>query len=263
MQLFARAENQLTPASSAEKGKDYTCPECGSIVRLRKGSYRIAHFFHRTKATCHQSQKGVIHLHLQYLLKNLLIEEEALLEYPFPHIGRIADVFCAKTQKVFEIQYSPMSLEEAQSRCHDYESQGITLIWILHEDTFNQYRVGRTEQFLRTKTCYYTNMDKHGRGEVYDQFEKLEEGRRGQRSVKKKVDLTQWFSLPPLPAEAPAWLEKRLLGGSCYHKGDLIDLALHHQIPGGWQVQEKKRITNPLPLLKNIYLAYLHKLLEK
>jgi len=262
MQLYALEKNELTPASEAEKRKDYTCPECGSIVRLRKGNRRIAHFFHRNLSSCHQSQKGVIHLHLQYLIKNWLAAEGACIEHPFPKIQRIADVFCPKTKKVFEIQYSPMSLEEAMSRCEDYESLGVTLIWILHDDTFNQYRVGQTERYLRTKTCYYTNMDKQGKGEIYDQFELIKERRRIKRSFRKRVNLKLALPLPSTFPKPPHWLEKRLKTWSCYHKGDLIDLALQNKIPEGWRVKESRKLKNPLPILRNIYLAYLYKLLE-
>ncbi|HSX04282.1 MAG TPA: competence protein CoiA family protein [Rhabdochlamydiaceae bacterium] len=246
MQLYALSQKSLILASQAEKGKDYLCPECSSILRIRGGKERQLHFFHlKANDSCKQHQKGLIHLKLQLHLQTLLSEENPQLEFHFPEISRIADVACLKSKRIFEIQYSPISLEEAQNRTKDYESLGFRLIWILHDHQFNKRKVSAAEAFLRTKTCYFTDFDKEGRGSAYDQFEILRGNRRVFRSPPFKVDLKNLLQHP---------LEK----GQFYCKGALPDRLFRNGM------QQVKRINKPslLQKLQRSYSSLLHLLLR-
>lgn len=252
MQIFARDQNRLLPPSEAEKGIDYACPECGSTVRLRSGKLRAAHFFHiKRSPSCRLASKGLAHLLLQEHLVSLM--EGAEMEKPFPEIGRIADVCWGKT--VYEIQVSPMSLEEAKSRTRDYESLGYQIVWILHEKTYNQTRLRPAEKFFRSKTCYFTNFDASGRGFIYDQLEEFHGRRRTSRSYRAPVDLCKAATLPkfkwpePLHLRSHSWL--------LTHKGDFFDKALQ-----GDRLPQKKR-PPVLFRIKEGYLALLHMLLVK
>jgi len=254
MQLYALEREQLINANGAEKGKEYTCPECNLPVRVRKGTERRAHYFHpKAPLSCRLSQKGIIHLQLQLQLKSLLTSEEAVMEKIFPSINRIADIACLRTKKVLEVQYSPMSLEEAKARCRDYESLGYEVIWILHDHTYNQRRVNATERFLRTKTCYYTNMDEEGIGEIYDQFEQIRSGQRYARGSPQTVDLTQGW--PAQSSFRPTW--------SLSHVGDLIDLHQRGELPEHWETSPPPEERTPRLSLKNVYLTLLDQLLDR
>lgn len=249
MQVYAFDENRPLLAAKAEKGKNYYCPECQGIVRLRRGNERQPHFFHlKLKSSCRLSQKGAIHLQLQYFVKNLF--ESAEMEKQFPQIGRIADVADCENKIIFEIQYSPMSLEEAKERCQDYESLGYQVVWILHDRTYNQKKITATERFLRTKTCYFSNMDGEGKGLIYDQLEDIR-GKRRRRSVEQLgVDLKQLLPLPQ--SQWPKELQQRAQTWPLYCAGDLIDLSLKNKFVF------RKHSTKPLLLLKEMYLTFLH-----
>lgn len=231
MQLFAHEHLRLSLdqkqpilAHEAEKGKDYLCPECAGILRVRGGRARQIHFFHlKTSPLCRQHQKGIIHINLQMHLKDLLAEEGAELEYHFPSIGRIADVACLKSKRVFEIQYSPISINEAESRSKDYESLGFQIIWILHDHRFNKRALSAAEEFLRQGTCYFTNMDQETRGLIYDQFEILQKGRRVFRGSPLRIDLKCPKKRNNDSLELPLIIQKRLEKQSIFHQGDLVD----------------------------------------
>lgn len=188
--LIGSDEGNRVFAGEAEKGRDYTCPECGGFLRLRKGRLRTPHFYHtRGSSTCSLSGKSATHLALQEHLLRLLANEGAVLEHPFPEIGRIADVACLTTKKIFEIQCSPLSLEEAERRTGAYEAIGYTVIWILHEKSFNRHRLSPAERFLRGRGAYFSDFTQKGEGAIYDQIEELVGKRRVRASHRRGVDL--------------------------------------------------------------------------
>ncbi len=247
MQIFALDENRPIQALGAMKGKNYICPECGELVRLKAGKRRVTHFFHpKRNPKCLLAQKGLIHLRLQRFIQYLFDDEGAEIEKAFPSIGRIADVACIKSKRIYEIQYSPMTLEEAKARCNDYESIGFQVIWILHDATYNRRKMRPVEQFLLSKNCYYANMDTEGNGMIYDQLSLY---------GKRPINLRKCHCLPdhgwpnPLFTRGQNW--------SYYHEGDFFDLALRGQFPK----QSTKR--PPLVSLRQSYLKLLYMLLKR
>lgn len=127
MQLYAfDVNNRLVFSSHAHKQKNYICPECKGIVRLRGGLQRQNHFFHQEAVrTCRQSGKSVQHLAVQYFFLDRLPEGECALEHSFPEIGRIGDVVWFQEKIVFEIQCSFITAAEVQARNSDYASLDI------------------------------------------------------------------------------------------------------------------------------------------
>lgn len=249
MQVYAFDETTPLLAAQAYKGKNYYCPQCQGVVRLRKGDQRQPHFFHlKLTSSCRLAQKGLPHLQLQFFIKNLFTFAE--MEVQFPSIGRIADVADMESKIIFEIQYSPMSLEEARGRCADYESLGFRIVWILHDDTFNQKTLSPAEKFLRTRTCYFSNMDGSGKGILYDQHEEIRGRWRRVKSSPLPIDLN---ALQPVEKIAL----KHRIGWTLYCPGDLIDLSLQGKFA------LPKRSLKPLQWLKDAYLAWLYILLAK
>lgn len=184
MQLYALEGNTPILAIHASRHQSYWCPECGGAVRLRGGKLRQFHFFHlRSQPFCRQHQKSLAHLQIQLHLKSLI--PEAFLEKPFPSIGRIADVAWEERKIIFEVQYSPISLEEVQKRNADYGQCGYFVVWLLHDKQFNQRRLSPAEAYLRQGPCYFVNGYK-----VYDQFEVVRNSKRIYRGPSFPVDIT-------------------------------------------------------------------------
>lgn len=185
MQLHALEEKSLIFAAEAQKSADYRCPECLNIVRLRGGPYRQAHFYHlRNHPSCRQHSKSLAHLGLQIHVKSLI--PEAILERRFEEIGRIADVAWEEKKLIFEIQCSPISLEEVQGRNRDYASIGYSVVWILHAGRYNRHLITPAEFFLRQGICFFAEKTK-----IYDQYEVLRGFRRVHRGPQIGVDITE------------------------------------------------------------------------
>jgi competence protein CoiA len=178
MQIYAWDKNKrLIHSGSAHKHIDYQCVECLEPIRLRKGIHRYPHFFHTTKnRTCRLNGKSMKHLQVQYYLQNLLPIGECFIEYRVPEIKRIADVLWRTKKIVFEIQCSPIDAAEIEQRNKDYARLGWYVIWILHDECFNQNKVSGAELFLQKGHYYYTDMDAEGIGTVYDQQEIFQKG---------------------------------------------------------------------------------------
>lgn len=255
MQIYAKDKMGSISARLAEKQKNYSCPECGQKVRLRGGVERQAHFFHiESKKKCRLAQKGLIHLHVQKFLVHLLEGEEAVMEKFFPEKKRVADVACMKTKKVFEVQYSPISFEEVRQRCADYEDLGFQVIWILHIHQFNKKKMTQAELFLRSKNCYFSNMDAKGSGIIFDQREKLHGSRRKYWGNRTSVNLQKSYSISgdlTLPDFKKNW--------TLCHEGDVI----YHFLKGGDEtIFNPSRQRKPL-MLKEKYMEWLYMLLER
>lgn len=155
-----------------------------------------------------QQKKSLAHLQIQLHLKSLL--PGSVLEKPFPTTGRIADVYWEEKKLVFEVQCSPLSLQEAEQRCRDYLTEQVIPVWILYTQKFNGTYLSAAERFLRTGLCYFSDGAR-----IYDQFEVVAEKRR-------------LFHGPPLPVDLSCPLRK---GSSLYFKGDFKDLLATHPSP--------------------------------
>lgn len=197
MQFHALDDNLFILASSAQKQKKYRCPECLSIVKVRGGPHRQLHFYHlATSKNCRQNKKSLTHLHIQLLLQ-FLLKEQVFLEYRFPQIGRIADVYWQQQKIVFEVQCSPISLEEAKERCEDYKKLGLHPIFILHDHRFNRRYCSAAEIFLRKEGCLFTN----GKDLFYDQVEVCKGAKRIYRGPRLTVHPDKPLFIPVLHFE--------------------------------------------------------------
>ena len=130
MQLYALDKSSLVLASHAVRDRSYLCPECHGFVRIRGGGRRQIHFYHaRRPASCRQHGKSLAHLQIQLHLKSLI--PGLTLEKRFE--SRIADAHWADEKIAFEVQCSPISIQEAKTRCEDYLKLGLIPVWILHD----------------------------------------------------------------------------------------------------------------------------------
>ncbi len=230
MQLYALDQGKPLLASDAEKGKNYQCPECSASVRVRGGPSRQIHFYHPVlPKKCRQHEKSQEHIRLQWKLLELFGASEAQIECPFPSIGRIADVVWHPKKMIFEIQCSPIPLEEVQCRILDYNLAGYEVVWILHDKQFNRKSLSAAEHFLRNTPCYFTNIDKTGLGIVYDQFEVIKNYKRMFKGPPLAVSLDKFSKLPLISlkeAALPQTVQSRFNNWKCYREGDLLQRLL-------------------------------------
>ncbi len=142
---------------------------------------------------CSQVGKSIAHQAIQFHLKKHIPPLE--LEKTFQK--RRADAVWEEKKIIFEIQLSPLLLQEALSRIQDYSCLGYQVVWILHDRLFNGVKVLPVEKFLR-KSCptYFTN------GETfYDQMEVINGKRRLYRGDPLPID----FALPCIPFLEIPW----------------------------------------------------------
>lgn len=193
MQLYAfDLKKQLVSAHQALKKIDYQCLECEQIIRLRGGPQRQRHFYHLEPTPfCRQHQKGPVHLELQFYILRSLPLGDCQMECSFPSIRRIADIAWLSQKIVFEIQCSPISAEEVLSRNRDYQKLGWKVVWILHDQRYNQIRLSTAELALRSSPHFFSNMNRMGEGIIYDQFDICEKGIRLKRLSPLPVNLTE------------------------------------------------------------------------
>lgn len=217
MQLFALdTDHTRVLAHHAKKHRDYFCPECKKPVRLRQGAQIQAHFYHYQRAVrCTHRKKTLAHIHNQLHIADALPLGEAQLEHVFPSIGRIADVFWPKQKVVFEIQCSPMSLEEAQKREQDYACLGLKVVWILHETRYNRRRLTAVEAFYLKRNTYFTSITTKEGGMVYDQFDIVSGTTRHFKGARFPIALAFPYSVSPtstVPLQAMQRRNERSLG---------------------------------------------------
>ena len=115
MQFFAYYQDQISFSEEALKGRDYRCPECHGRLRVKEGLHRRKHFFHlHPPIHCRQSKKSELHLTIQKVISASLPSGESFLEKRFPSIQRIADIVWEPKHLIFEVQCSPISLQEVK-----------------------------------------------------------------------------------------------------------------------------------------------------
>lgn len=230
MQLHAiDLKGQVISAGRAVRQTNYACLECGEILRLRAGPYRQPHFYHiEPNPICRQHQKGAIHLQLQTYFFNQLPRGDCLLELSFPSIGRIADVAWLSRKIVFEIQYSAISAGEVLARNEDYRKIDWSVVWILHDERYNQIRTSAAETALRQSPHYFSNMDSQGRGIIYDQFDISGQGLRYGRLPPLPIDIKGAISLPSgeIQSYPLELLNQRAKNWGLSFQGDLMS---HHR----------------------------------
>lgn len=227
MVLYAlTTDKSLVFAKNATTKEPYYCIECASQMRLRRCISRQEHFYHvRERKNCRHRGKGLRHQHIQaYLLRE---NPKLQLEKAFPSIKRIADLAWQEKLIVFEIQCSPISLDELSKRNLDYKSLGYDCVWILDEARFNQNRLQAAEKGLESHSHYYAKIeDNFGKVHIYDQFEIFFKGFRRARSRPLFVDLSKPFEnkrSPHIQQKAASMLANKRKLWKLSFRGDLME----------------------------------------
>lgn len=145
--------NKTTKEIQQLKGLKFYCPVCYNQVILKSGSYKRAHFAHKS-FNCGISSEGETEEHLEG--KKLLVENlvrygvTCELERYFPESNQRADVFSSPL--ALEFQCSPLGEKAYQKRTLDYQlKEQVTPIWILGSRYFPTNRKkwrNREKQFF-------------------------------------------------------------------------------------------------------------------
>ena len=243
MQLYAiQKDKQIISAQLAQKHQNYYCVECSGIVRVRGGLHKKKHFFHlKEQRLCSLNKKTLEHLQIQWHIQDILGKENCQLEQFFPEINRIADVCWYKKKIIFEVQCSPISAEEVNCRNKDYKEAGYYVIWILHDKRYNKSRLTAAELELTTRTFYFSNINKEGKGFIYDQYDQLINRRRVKTegpfkiNILNPIETSKDFNLKSL-STLPTAIHNRVHNSPYYFFGDLVyqfflpNMALQHKL---------------------------------
>jgi hypothetical protein len=192
----------------------------------------------------------------------------SVIEYRFPSIRRIADVVFFPKKIIFEVQCSPISIENIQKRNRDYSSLGFTVIWILHDRIYNKKIATPAELYLRQNLSYYTSMTPFGHGFFYDQLDFF----KGVTRIYKSTPQTIKSFYPKPPPRLPFFFPNKLRKRPLMLSGDTTEhLLKSKQGRWAWKLEKSltkkwtcKKITKELfhsLLLKNASAS--HKYLEK
>jgi competence protein CoiA len=254
MQIFALDEkNSLIAAHQALRQQDYHCVECKSLLRLRGGSQRQLHFYHfHTKQHCGLSKKSLTHLQIQFYIQKKLNLPDTSLEYRFPHIQRIADVFWSEKNIVFEIQCSKIPIQTLLSRTQDYRSIGINVVWIFHDHCFSKSHIARMEEVIREIPHYFTNLNSKGSGIIYDQFLYSTNDLLKKYLPQLEIDLSVPKKTPENFNPTLAELIPRLQFWKIHFKQDLLDQFLYSTFSKTVQPVTSKK-TAKLFFIKKLY----------
>jgi len=236
MTLYALDGEFLIYAGEAKDRHTYRCSGCHRPVRVRRGPYRIPHFYHLSQSpSCRLYSKSQDHLLAQLALQKLLPPGETILEKPFIDLLRIADVVWEPRKIIFEIQCSLISPHEAKQRISDYQTAGYQVVWILDDRIFNRRILRPAEQFLRQMPSYYATLRKQMFPIFYDQFEIFQKDRRVKKGQSFKVQLNYPALIPTLTWDKEQWprqILQKIAHAQLFFHGDLIHKALlSEQVP--------------------------------
>lgn len=230
MALYAYDDEILVYASDAKERRSYRCSHCKEPVKVRKGLYRIAHFYHLSRSpTCRLHSKSQDHLLAQLAIQSLLPVGEGSLEKSFFEILRVADIVWEPHKIIFEIQCSLLSQTEAEERVRDYAQIGYQIVWILDDRVFNKKSPRPAEQWIRQRLSYFASIRHQTFPIFYDQFEIFQQQRRIKKGPPLKVKLQNPRQIPPisLPEEKfPCQVLHKAQMTHLFFQGDLMHKAI-------------------------------------
>lgn len=131
-------DNWVRAHDVVHKNEGFYCPDCHEPVTLRKGSYKIAHFAHRTRCTQQRFSEGETSEHLtgKALLLHWLQQQEVsvVLEAYLPDLHQRPDLLVTLPngkRVAIELQCSPIVTDCFVQRTNGYVSKGYDVLWIV------------------------------------------------------------------------------------------------------------------------------------
>lgn len=230
MALYAYEDDLLVYAADAAETLKYRCSQCQGLVKVRKGRFRVPHFYHLSKSpSCRLYSKSQDHMLAQLAIQKLLPPGETTLEKPFLQIARVADLIWERPKIAFEIQCSMISPLEIKQRMIDYAKVGYQVVWILDDRIFNRRKSSQAEQQIRLLPSYFATLRKQTFPIFYDQFEIINKNERVKKGRKLKVQLQRPYPLPTQDwpeKQFPKQITRKIETTPLFFHGDLIHKAL-------------------------------------
>ncbi|MDU9417280.1 competence protein CoiA family protein [Staphylococcus lloydii] len=133
-------QGTVVHAANASKDCNYYCPLCCQKLMLKRGKYKCAHFAHH-EINCTYKEESYIHYQAKYRLgqssKDLGMTVQ--IEPYLKECHQIPDILI-NNKIILEIQCSPITVQQLQTRTSAYNNLGYIVIWII-KDTFKDKSV--------------------------------------------------------------------------------------------------------------------------
>jgi competence protein CoiA len=133
-------QGTIEHAANATKDCNYYCPLCCQKLMLKQGKYKRAHFAHG-KISCAHKEESYVHYQAKYSLGRAIkdLGMDVQIEPYLKACHQIPDILI-NNKIILEIQCSPITVAQLQTRTGDYNKLGYLVIWII-EDTFEDKSV--------------------------------------------------------------------------------------------------------------------------
>ena len=114
---------------------------------------------------------------------------------------------------------------------------GWQVVWILHDQRYNQLRLSTAEIALRSSPHFFTNMDQLGTGIIYDQFDICEKGLRLKRLPPLSIDIKEKISFdsPSISPSPLILLKERIATWKLAFAGDLLHFYIRDPQASYWK----------------------------
>ena len=127
--FFAKDKyNNKINIANANKIENYYCPLCNESLIIKKGNINIHHFSHKKGTNCDAWYKNKTEWHKRWQSIFPIDMQEVVIENDGEK--HIADVLLDNA--IIEFQYSPISVEEFNSRNEFYSKTGKKVIWVFY-----------------------------------------------------------------------------------------------------------------------------------
>ncbi|MBS4770287.1 hypothetical protein KG090_03760 [Carnobacteriaceae bacterium zg-ZUI240] len=141
---------EIVHIDHANKNEQYFCPDCLSVLMIKRGKKYRAHFAHCKQCAQQSFSEGetVEHVNGKQFLYDALKEVgcDVALESYIPHLKQRPDLLVTYRQRkiAIEFQCSKISVQDIALRTEGYKRIGIDVIWICGRKnshlTHNPYR---------------------------------------------------------------------------------------------------------------------------
>lgn len=141
---------QLVAAVQAHPDQTYWCPQCGAVVRVRRGRVNRAYFAHESTAISVDPKETAQHATGKRQLVTLVRQagHSADLERSLPTSRQRPDILAGRW--ALEYQCAPLSASAYRHRMHGYRRAGVAVLWLLGSRYALKRTLSRqTAQFLR------------------------------------------------------------------------------------------------------------------
>jgi len=181
--LAERLNRERNAAQKVVEGRTFSCKFCDRRMIPVLGRRRMWHFRHEPNDDCAYARgdkESETHVFFKHLVKKTILKRSAGAVVSFEkrvqvdNRFRVADVFMQHNNRdyAFEIQVSPIDLDELRQRTMDYDSLGMEIRWVfVGRDVRPDWQL-RAEQWLSDNwfDFWHVSVHKNQEQKVIEQF---------------------------------------------------------------------------------------------